>query len=249
MFCIILKLNFRILKLVSQVSSTDTEDNAQIVQGLSGFLLGLAMLYNNCQTNETPSLLFSVEELKDTIRKRIGLEEFSEKLEYISQHDFFTRTLKQRTSFSLSLFTLNNSSIKPKHQSSSFSYSSSSLLFDYEFTRLFKSNETLINNFILNNNGLVSRIEEDYKKTINSQQINLNEQILLNQKLEFNLKQLQEYCTQLIQQQQQQEQHQITVNSSQQEAIGVSAAIAKDKLQMQARINELEVKCNLLEEK
>jgi hypothetical protein len=228
------------LKLVSQVSSTDTEDNAQIVQGLSAFLLGLAMLYSNDQANETPPLLFSVEELKDTIKKRIGLEEFSEKLEYISQHDFFSRTLKQRTSFSSTLFTLNNSSSKPKHQSSS------SLLFDYEFTRLFKSNETLINNFLLNNNDLVSNEKQaEYKKTINSQQINLNEQILLNQKLEYNLRQLQEYCTQLIQQ----EQHQIKVNASQQEAIGVTAAIAKEKLQMQARINELEVKCNLLEEK
>ena len=233
------------MKLVSQVSSTDTEDNAQIVQGLSAFLLGLAMLYSNGLANETPPLLFSVEELKDTIKKRIGLEEFSEKLEYISQHDFFSRTLKQRTSFSSTLFTLNNSSSKPKHQSSS-SSSSSSLLFDYEFTRLFKSNETLINNFLLNNNDLVSNEKEaEYKKTINSQQINLNEQILLNQKLEYNLRQLQEYCTQLIQQ----EQHQIKVNASQQEAIGVTAAIAKEKLQMQARINELEVKCNLLEEK
>ena len=95
----------------------------------------------------------------------------------------------------------------------------------------------------------MSREEEDYKKTINSQQINLNEQIIINQKLEINLRQLKEYCTQLIQQQQQQEQDLIKVNYSQQEAIRVSAVIAKDKLLMQARINELEVKCNLLEEK
>ena len=36
-------------KLISQVSSTDTEEKSLIIQGLTAFLLGLCMLYNTNQ--------------------------------------------------------------------------------------------------------------------------------------------------------------------------------------------------------
>ena len=51
------------------------------------------------------------------------MEQFEDKLEYISQHELYTKTLKMPTF-----------SIKCKN--------SNDLLFDYEFTRLFKSNES-----------------------------------------------------------------------------------------------------------
>ena len=106
-------------KLISQVSSTDTEDNSLIVQGLTAFLLGLCMMYNSNQI-ET----YTTDQLKDIIRKRCGIEQFEDKLEYISQHEMYTKTLKMPTL-----------SIKCKN--------ATDLLFDYEFTRLFKSNESM----------------------------------------------------------------------------------------------------------
>ncbi len=88
-----------------------------IIQGLSSYLLGLCMMYN---TNQVSA--YTVENLKDTIKKRIGIEQFEDKLEYISQHELYTKTLKKTT------FTL-----KCK--------AATDLLFDHEFTRLYKSNE------------------------------------------------------------------------------------------------------------
>ena len=105
--------------LISQVSSTDTADKARIVQGLTAFLLGLCMLYNTDQVEQ-----YTVEKLRDIIKKRVGIEQFEAKLEFISQHDLYTKTLKNPT------FAFNCKETKD-------------LLFDYEFTRLFKSNESI----------------------------------------------------------------------------------------------------------
>ncbi len=141
--------------MISQVSSTDTEENSLIVQGLTAFLLGLCMLYNTNQI-ETYTMYYCCDyyyyyilfynyfnyyyfylsdKLKDTIKKRIGIEQFEAKLEFISQHETYTKTLKKPTF-----------AFKCKQ--------GSDLLFDYEFTRLFKSNESIQqkNRQIFNNN-------------------------------------------------------------------------------------------------
>ncbi len=110
-----------------QVSATDTEDKSLIVQGLTAFLLGLCLLYNTGQVEA-----YTVDKLRDIIRKRVGLEQFEAKLEFISQHESYTRTLKRPTL-----------AFKCKQ--------ASDLMFDYEFTRLFKSNETLIVGVLRNN--------------------------------------------------------------------------------------------------
>lgn len=68
-------------------------------------------------------LKFISDNLRDTIKKRIGIEQFEDKLEYISQHELYTKTLKKPTF-----------AFKCK--------AATDLLFDYEFTRLFKSNES-----------------------------------------------------------------------------------------------------------
>lgn len=104
--------------LISQVSATDTEDKSLIIQGLTAFLLGLGILYNTNQVED-----YNVDKLRDIIKKRIGIEQFENKLEYISQHEFYTKTLKKPT-FAFKCNQTND------------------LLFDYEFTRLFKYNES-----------------------------------------------------------------------------------------------------------
>lgn len=105
--------------LISQASSADAEEKSLMIQGLSAFLLGICMLYNTNQVQP-----YTVDNLKDTIKKRIGIEQFKSKLEFISQHDIYTRTLKKP------MFAF-----KRKNPSE--------LLFDYEFTRLFKYNESM----------------------------------------------------------------------------------------------------------
>ena len=81
-------------------------------------------------------------------------------------------------------------------------------------------------------------ILDEFKQIIRVQDAKLNEQIAVNHSLQFNYNQMQEYCNQLVAQ----------LNSS--AAISqTNSGGSADKLQMQARINELEVKCNLLEEK
>lgn len=112
--------------LISQVASTDTSDKAQITQGLAAFLLGLAILYNGDQVED-----YTVDKLRDTIKKRVGgVEQLEAKLEFISQHEMYTRTLKRPT------YAMRCSSEK-----------ANDLLFDYEFTRLFKANESKLMNW------------------------------------------------------------------------------------------------------
>ena len=228
--------------MISQVSSTDTEETAQIVQGLSAFLLGLIMLNNSNTHNHSPNASI-VETLKDTIRKRIGVEQFEEKLEFISQHDAYSKTLKKTTT------SLLFSSSKKNNTNSSANNNSSSLLFDYEFTRLFKSNEGLILNLFKSDSGSKNSkhiveesnqlIEEKYKAIISQQDSRLREQLNLNQTLQFNFNQMQDYCNQLISE----------INNLKASGQNSPHFSSTEKLKMQARINELEVKCNLLEEK
>ncbi|RNA34013.1 General vesicular transport factor p115-like protein [Brachionus plicatilis] len=204
-------------------SATDTEEKSLIMQGVSSFCLGLSMLYNSEQIEA-----FSIEKLKDIVKKRIGIEQFEQKLEYISQHEAYTKTLKQPKFAFIS--------VKPND-----------LLFDYEFTRLYKSNETLIINLLKNkkheerrdsNASSDSRVSSDhqnalilnqYKQLIREQDTKLKEQQQLNQTLT-------KTCSQL----------QLSI----QELMAKSGSNSpSEKLQYETRINQLEVKCNLLEEK
>ncbi len=133
--------------LISQVSSTDTEDKSLIIQGLTAFLLGLCLLYNSNQVQA-----YSVEKLRDIIKKRVGIEQFEGKLEFISQHESYTKTLKRPTM-----------AFKCKK--------ANDMLFDYEFTRLFKSNETLIAGVLKNNSSVVVPQITEETLTVQLQQI------------------------------------------------------------------------------
>ncbi|CAF0812047.1 unnamed protein product [Brachionus calyciflorus] len=223
--------------LISQASATDTEDKSLIIQGISSFCLGLSMLYNSNQIEA-----FTVDKLKDMIKKRIGIEHFEHKLEFISQHEAYTQTLKQPK--------LAFKSVK-----------SNDLLFDYEFTRLFKSNETLIINFLTNKKILVNGSDSDskingsmdnkishqieqqnaliigqYQQIIREQDAKLKEQQQLNQMLT-------QTCSQL------QLSYQDLSSKLGQNPVVNEAQWTSERLQYENKINELEIKCNLLEEK
>ena len=209
------------------------------------------MLYN---TNQIKSL--TVDNLKDTIKKRIGIEQFENKLEFISQHESYSKTLKKPTS-----------AFKCK--------SSAELLFDYEFTRLFKSNETLILNLLENKNQNVSTnaggtkqeaagqsyqqeqqnsmIMAQFQQIIREQDAKLNEQYQVNQTLTQTCAQLQDYCQKLNQQYSlllnERASNGASVNTAGEDKQAQNEQLMGERVQMQARINELEVKVNLLEEK
>ncbi|XP_078317868.1 general vesicular transport factor p115-like [Crassostrea virginica] len=101
--------------LITQVSASDSDENESIVQGLCAFLLGITVLYNDEQ-NET----FNKGSLRQIIEKRIGLETFTEKLSQVPKNESYTKAAK-----------------KPH-----VSYKQSSeVVFDYEFTRIFKALE------------------------------------------------------------------------------------------------------------
>ncbi len=230
--------------MISQVSSTDAsedDEKSQIVQGLSAFLLGLTMLYNpynNADATIKNGNDCDVDFLRDTIRKRIGIEQFQAKIEFISQHDLYSKTLRKSTTpaaISLLFKNLNNPEnsdtdrhLSKRNQPNKNILFDSFLLFDYEFTRLFRSNELLILNLVtspstqsknepqsetkkgnhLAGSSLMNdpettqdHLQSDnfyYKQIISQQDLKLNEQIGLNQSLQYNLTQMQEYCNKLI---------------------------------------------------
>ncbi|RUS74436.1 hypothetical protein EGW08_017801 [Elysia chlorotica] len=105
--------------LISQVSSSEADDHEVIVQGLCAFLLGICMLYNNDTTEA-----FTKSALKQVIQNRIGLESFTDKLIQVAQNENYTRAAKKPHLYH-------------KHPNE--------IVFDYEFTRLFKmlENEVL----------------------------------------------------------------------------------------------------------
>lgn len=231
--------------LISQVSSTDTEDKSLIIQGLSAFLLGLGMLYNMNQVEA-----YTIEKLRDIIRKRIGIEQFEGKLEFISQHELYTRTLKKPT-FAFKCKQAND------------------LLFDYEFTRLYKSNETLILNVLKNKNisgfimddqispsqnGSISSLRDDneatkanslpreqeqivaqYQQIIREQDLKIQTFTQENQDLNQALAQLQLNCKNIT----------AILNEKNSHADNFSS----EKIAMQSKINNLENKVNILENK
>ncbi|XP_050394510.1 general vesicular transport factor p115 isoform X2 [Patella vulgata] len=101
--------------LISQVSASEGDEQELLVQGLCAFLLGICMLYNDDQSDT-----FTKASLKQVIENRIGLETFNDKLSQILKNESYTRAAK-----------------KPNlHYKQS-----SEVIFDYAFTRIFKTLE------------------------------------------------------------------------------------------------------------
>ncbi|KAK7491209.1 hypothetical protein BaRGS_00017480, partial [Batillaria attramentaria] len=144
--------------LISQVSSSEGDELELIVHGLCAFLLGLCMV---CNDDQNPT--FTKASLKEIIQNRIGLEVFTDKLTQVAKNECYTKAAKKPH-------------LNYKHPSE--------IVFDFEFTRLFKNleNEVLVAVSGAENLGLkaASRREhesivENYKELIKEQDQKLND--------------------------------------------------------------------------
>ncbi|CAG5123020.1 unnamed protein product, partial [Candidula unifasciata] len=136
--------------LISQISSSEGDEQETIIHGLCAFLLGVCMLYND-DRNEA----FSKSSLKQIIQNRIGLESFSDKLIQVAQNENYTRAAKKPH-------------LNYKHPSE--------IVFDYEFTRLFKSLENEILKAVsgkgsrINGRKVSGTSSEEYKHLLKEQE-------------------------------------------------------------------------------
>ncbi|XP_019758753.2 general vesicular transport factor p115 isoform X1 [Dendroctonus ponderosae] len=104
--------------LTAQTSASEFDNNAELLQGLCAFIMGLCVLFNDNSVQN-----YSKENLSQLIEKRVGLETYCKKLNEISRHELYAKAAKQPQ-------------IKAKH--------SSELLLEFEFCKLFKAMEGLI---------------------------------------------------------------------------------------------------------
>uniref|UniRef100_A0A7M4EKT3 General vesicular transport factor p115 n=1 Tax=Crocodylus porosus TaxID=8502 RepID=A0A7M4EKT3_CROPO len=124
--------------LTGQIAENLGEEE-HLVQGLSALLLGISIYYNDNSLEN-----YSKEKLKQLIEKRIGKENFIEKLGFISKHELYSRAgQKPQPSFS-----------SPDH-----------MMFDHEFTKLVKELEGVITKAIYKSSE-EDKKEEEVKKTL-----------------------------------------------------------------------------------
>uniref|UniRef100_A0A672LKX8 General vesicular transport factor p115-like n=1 Tax=Sinocyclocheilus grahami TaxID=75366 RepID=A0A672LKX8_SINGR len=124
--------------LTGQISENLGEDE-RLVQGLCALLLGICIYYNDNSLEN-----YTKEKLKQLIEKRIGKENFVEKLGFISKHELYSRAAqKPQPAFSA-----------PEH-----------MLFDHEFTKLIKELEGMITKAVLKSSEEEKK-EEEVKKTL-----------------------------------------------------------------------------------
>ncbi|XP_016531843.1 general vesicular transport factor p115-like isoform X2 [Poecilia formosa] len=124
--------------LTAQISENLGEDE-RLVQGLCALLLGICIYYNDNSLEN-----YTKEKLKQLIEKRIGKENFVEKLGFITKHELYSRAaLKPQPIFP----------------------SPEQMLFDHEFTRLVKELEGLITKAVHKSSEEEEK-EEEVKKTL-----------------------------------------------------------------------------------
>ncbi|KAG8515167.1 General vesicular transport factor p115 [Galemys pyrenaicus] len=125
-------------QLTGQIAENLGEEE-QLVQGLCALLLGISIYFND---NSLES--YMKEKLKQLIEKRIGKENFVEKLGFISKHELYSRA-----------------SQKPQPNFPSPEY----MIFDHEFTKLVKELEGVITKAIYKSSE-EDKEEEEVKKTL-----------------------------------------------------------------------------------
>ncbi|XP_055389702.1 general vesicular transport factor p115 [Condylostylus longicornis] len=108
--------------LLAQIGANEHDENEYLVQGLCTFLMGICI-----QFNDNSLANYKKEDICQLIIKRIGLEYFIAKLGDVSKHEAYSRAAKQPQ-------------IRIK--------SSSELLLDYEFCKLFKTLEASISKML-----------------------------------------------------------------------------------------------------
>ncbi|KAM9770744.1 general vesicular transport factor p115 isoform 2-T2 [Menidia menidia] len=124
--------------LTAQISENLGEDE-RLVQGLCALLLGICIYYNDNSLEN-----YTKEKLKQLIEKRIGKENFVEKLGFITKHELYSRAaLKPQPVFP----------------------SPEQMLFDHEFTKLVKELEGVITKAV-HKSSEEDKKEEEVKKTL-----------------------------------------------------------------------------------
>ncbi|XP_024145420.1 general vesicular transport factor p115 isoform X4 [Oryzias melastigma] len=124
--------------LTAQISENLGEDE-RLVQGLCALLLGICIYYNDNSLEN-----YTKEKLKQLIEKRIGKENFVEKLGFITKHELYSRAaLKPQPVFP----------------------SPEQMLFDHEFTKLVKDLEGVITKAV-HKSSEEEKKEEEVKKTL-----------------------------------------------------------------------------------
>ncbi|XP_062987643.1 general vesicular transport factor p115 isoform X2 [Elgaria multicarinata webbii] len=124
--------------LTGQIAENLGEEE-QLVQGLCALLLGISIYYNDNSLEN-----YKKEKLKQLIEKRIGKENFIEKLGFICKHELYSRAAqKPQPSFSI-----------PDH-----------MMFDHEFTKLVKELEGVLIKAVYKSSE-EDKKEEEVKKTL-----------------------------------------------------------------------------------
>ncbi|XP_042247471.1 general vesicular transport factor p115 isoform X1 [Thunnus maccoyii] len=124
--------------LTAQISENLGEDE-RLVQGLCALLLGICIYYNDNSLEN-----YTKEKLKQLIEKRIGKENFVEKLGFITKHELYSRAAQ-----------------KPQPVFPS----PEQMLFDHEFTKLVKELEGVITKAV-HKSSEEEKKEEEVKKTL-----------------------------------------------------------------------------------
>ncbi|KAJ8000722.1 hypothetical protein DPEC_G00183300 [Dallia pectoralis] len=124
--------------LTGQISENLGEDE-RLVQGLCALLLGICIYYNDNSLEN-----YTKEKLKQLIEKRIGKENFVEKLGFVAKHELYSRAAQ-----------------KPQPVFPS----PEQMLFDHEFTKLVKELEGIITKAV-HKSSEEEKKEEEVKKTL-----------------------------------------------------------------------------------
>ncbi|KAJ8336009.1 hypothetical protein SKAU_G00393520 [Synaphobranchus kaupii] len=124
--------------LTGQISENLGEDE-RLVQGLCALLLGICIYYNDNSLEN-----YTKEKLKQLIEKRIGKENFVEKLSFINKHELYSRAAQ-----------------KPQPVFPS----PEQMLFDHEFTKLVKELEGVITKAV-HKSSEEEKKEEEVRKTL-----------------------------------------------------------------------------------
>ncbi|KAL1023778.1 hypothetical protein UPYG_G00045990 [Umbra pygmaea] len=124
--------------LTGQISENLGEDE-RLVQGLCALLLGICIYYNDNSLEN-----YTKEKLKQLIEKRIGKENFVEKLGFVAKHELYSRAAQ-----------------KPQPTFPS----PEQMLFDHEFTKLVKELEGVITKAV-HKSSEEEKKEEEVKKTL-----------------------------------------------------------------------------------
>nr|XP_038948274.1 general vesicular transport factor p115 isoform X4 [Rattus norvegicus] len=130
--------------LTGQIAENLGEEE-QLVQGLCALLLGISIYFNDNSLEN-----YTKEKLKQLIEKRIGKENYIEKLGFISKHELYSRA-----------------SQKPQPNFPSPEY----MIFDHEFTKLVKELEGVITKAIYKSSEEDKKEEEDLQLEELKQQV------------------------------------------------------------------------------